>query len=145
MNELVAALKVYLANSYEMYFLAHGFHWNVEGRDFQQYHDFFGGIYEEVYDTVDDTAENIRKLGEYAPSNFKELLTASSVPETSITGTAISSMLSSLEAANAEVMDSIRAAYNLANTADEIGLSNYLQDRYDQHAKIRWKIRSASK
>lgn len=145
MDELVAALKVYLGNAYQMYFHAHSFHWNVEGINFPQYHDFLGDIYEEVYGTVDDIAENIRKLGEYAPSNFTQLLAASSISETSIRGNSVPSMLQSLDAANNEVMTSIRTAYKLAEGAGEIGLSNFLQDRYDQHAKLRWKIRSASK
>lgn len=147
MDELIAALKVYLANAYQMYSKAHGFHWNVEGRDFDQYHNFFSDIYEEVYGTVDDIAENIRKTNtaEYAPFGLATLAGLSTIPETKITGTAISAMLSDLDASNTEVMNSIRAAYKLAEAANEIGLSNFLQDRYDQHAKIRWKLKASSK
>ena len=147
MDELIAALKVYLANAYQMYTKAHGFHWNVEGRDFSQYHDFFSDIYEEVYGSVDAIAENIRKtnIGEYAPYGLATLAGLSTVPETKITGSAITAMLSDLDAANTEVMNSIRTAYKLAEAAGEIGLSNFLQDRYDAHAKHRWQIRVSSK
>ena len=147
MDELITALKVYLANAYQMYTKAHGFHWNIEGRDFDQYHGFFSGIYEEVYDSVDAIAENIRKtnLAEYAPYGLATLAGLSTIPETKISGTQLSAMLTDLDAANTEVMNSIRAAYKLAEAAGEIGLSNFLQDRYDAHAKHRWQIRASSK
>ena len=91
MDELITALKVYLANAYQMYTKAHGFHWNIEGRDFDQYHGFFSGIYEEVYDSVDAIAENIRKtnLAEYAPYGLATLAGLSTIPETKADTTTI--------------------------------------------------------
>ena len=52
---LVADLKVLLASSYAYQLKAHMFHWNVEGSDFAQLHEFFGNVYQEVFDSVDQT------------------------------------------------------------------------------------------
>ena len=49
MNELQAALKIALANTFVSYFKAHSYHWNVEGIDFSQYHSFFGDFYEDMH------------------------------------------------------------------------------------------------
>ena len=64
MDELNTSLKIVMANTYAMYFKAHGFHWNVEGKDFSQFHDFFSGIYQELFAAVDTIAEEIRALDE---------------------------------------------------------------------------------
>jgi ribonuclease R len=47
--ELVEALARLLGDNVVMYTKAHGHHWNVTGRDFSQFHEFFQEIYEDVY------------------------------------------------------------------------------------------------
>ena len=44
MDELVAKMKVVLADSFTLYMKAHGYHWNVIGPDFPQLHDFLGDL-----------------------------------------------------------------------------------------------------
>jgi len=70
MDELVQAMKKALADTFAFYLKAHGFHWNVEGRMFAQDHALFGTIYEEVYGSIDQFAEEIRAMDAYAPASF---------------------------------------------------------------------------
>ena len=82
MSALTNDLKTLLSDSVTMYFVAHGYHWNVEGSDFSQYHALFESIYEDVYSSIDPIAEDLRKLDEYAPftlSKFIDLRTVESV------------------------------------------------------------------
>ena len=59
---LTEDLKVLLASVNSLSIKAQNFHWNVEGDNFPQYHEFFGNFYEEVYSAVDKIAEYIRTL-----------------------------------------------------------------------------------
>jgi DNA-binding ferritin-like protein len=43
------------------------------------------------------------------------------------------------------VLASLREAYELAEEFDEIGLSNFIQDRYDAHKKHAWMLNSLLK
>jgi DNA-binding ferritin-like protein len=43
------------------------------------------------------------------------------------------------------VLSTLKNAYTLAEQYDEIGLSNFLQDRYDVHKKHNWMISSILK
>ena len=70
MNETADLLKKLLADTFAFYLKTHYFHWNIEGPDFPQYHDFLNNLYEDVYGAVDPTAELIRSIGEYAPGSF---------------------------------------------------------------------------
>ena len=81
MNELQAALKIALANSFVSYFRAQSYHWNYEGSNFSEMHDFFGGVYEEIYSSIDDLAERIRIIDDYAPSNLSNLLASSTIDD----------------------------------------------------------------
>jgi DNA-binding ferritin-like protein len=51
-------------------------------------------------------------------------------------------MLRQLQVDNQTMITSMNTAYILANAANEIGLSNFIQDRTDQHKMQAWMIRS---
>ena len=46
-------LKTLLGSTFVIYTKTHGFHWNIEGSDFPQYHKFLNKMYEEIYETID--------------------------------------------------------------------------------------------
>jgi starvation-inducible DNA-binding protein len=145
MDELNTALKIVIANTYAMYFKAHGFHWNVEGKDFSQFHDFFSGIYQELFVAVDTIAEEIRALDEYAPYNMTELASITTIKESNIYGVDVSGMLADLNDANASVIEALNSAHKLADAENNRGLLNLIEERLDVHAKHGWMIRASSK
>ena len=63
-------LKVLLASTQSFAIKSQNFHWNVEGRDFPQYHAFFDTLYGDVSETIDPIAEYIRILGHYTPGSL---------------------------------------------------------------------------
>lgn len=138
-------MKIVLANTYAMYFKAHGHHWNVEGKDFSQMHDFFSDIYEELFAGIDKIAEEIRALDEYAPYNMTELAKITTVTESNIFGTDVVKMLNDLLAANSSVIEALNTAHNLAESVNNRGLVNLIEERLDIHAKHGWMIRATSK
>jgi len=145
MDELKTAVKIVMANTYAMYFKAHGFHWNVEGKDFSQFHDFFSGIYEELFAAVDTIAEELRALDEYAPYNMTEIAKITTVTESSIYGVDVGKMLADLMSANAAVIEALNSAHRLAEAENNRGLVNLIEERLDVHAKHGWMIRASSK
>lgn len=142
MNELQAALKIALANTFVMYFKSHSFHWNVEGPNFQQYHSFFNDLYEELHDAVDPIAEHIRTLDAYAPVSLSDLYDAKTVMDESTLITDGKQMFASLLLANDTVIESLNKAFQLATYNNKQGLCNFLADRLDIHAKHAWQIKS---
>ena len=69
-DNLTIEMKKLLASTFSLYLKAHGFHWNVMGSNFPQYHDFFGEVYEMAHGEVDDIAEQIRQLGSFSPASY---------------------------------------------------------------------------
>jgi len=138
---LIDAVKVVLANNFALYLKAHYFHWNVEGPDFAQFHEFFENLYTDIYSSIDHFAEEIRALDAYAPGSFERYVELSQIKGEERILTA-PEMLRQLQIDNQTMIASMNTAYNLANAANEIGLSNFIQDRTDQHKKHAWMIRS---
>lgn len=144
MDQLVQSMKVVLANTFALYLRGHYYHWNVEGSDFRQYHLLFGDFYEEVYGAVDKTAEEIRALDAYAPGSLKRFLELSQIEgDESIPSN--TEMARRLMVENEKMIQSLVAAYKLAEQDEQLGLANFLQDRIDAHRKHRWMLKASTK
>ena len=145
MNELTTAIKVLLANATVMYYKAHQFHWNIEGTEFTQYHEFFGDLYTEVYGSIDPTAEWLRKLDDYAPVSIDELYKYKTLEEETTRVVLISDILASLLKANEEVLASLNKVFALAVAANKQGMADFIAGRIDAHDKHGWFLRASAK
>ena len=144
MEQLIEKMKVILGTTFGLYFKAHSYHWNIEGPDFAQYHDFLGNFYTAVFANVDPIAEHLRALDSYAPVALSRMLELSDVEETDIIPPALT-MLSNLKNDNERYMVHLRAGIAAAEATNEPAVSNFLQDILDQHQKQGWMLRSFTK
>lgn len=141
---LVENLKVALADTFAFYLKAQNYHWNIEGPNFPQYHEFLGKLYEEVYSAVDPLAELIRTLDVYTPGSLARFKELTSIEENDIVPDA-SNMLQNLHLDNLKVRMSLAIAYKAAEEAGELGIANFLQDRIQAHEKHSWMLKATIK
>jgi starvation-inducible DNA-binding protein len=144
MDELIKALKIAFASEFSFYLKAHYFHWNVEGPNFKEYHDLFGGIYEEVYNSIDDFAENIRKLNAYTPGSYTRLSMLTQITD-EMEILAAEQMINELLLDSVKIVKIFKMVYDLAEENGEHGLSNFLAERMDAHKKHSWMLRATQK
>lgn len=138
-NDLIAAVDKVLADGFVFYFKAHGFHWNVEGPNFSEYHGFFSTVYEQVFGNIDRLAEEVRALGSYAPRSLSQLLATTSLSENKTQLTAME-MIADLASDNQKILGTLLATQKMAEAANQVGLANYLQDLFDAHKKLAWQL-----
>jgi len=143
-DKVILSLKAALADSFVFYYKAHQSHWNVEGVLFAQFHDLFSKIYEEVYDSIDTLAEELRALDAYVPMSTATLRELSSIEEESITRDA-RGMAQALLDDISIVMKSLEMTYHFAELEHQHGLSNLMAERQDAFKKHRWMLRSTLK
>lgn len=134
-------LKKLLASSYAFTIKAQYFHWNVEGPNFSEYHEFFGKLYEEVYGSIDATAEYIRTLDSYAPGSFDRFKELSIIPEQTLVPRA-ELMFAELLSDNNLMLDLLRESFRVAGEENEFGIENFLAERIDAHGKHGWMLKS---
>lgn len=141
---LSESLKKLLANSYAFVIKAQQFHWNVEGSNFPQYHEFFGNLYDEVYASIDKTAEYIRTLDVYTPGSMERFIELSDIKgQTMIPRAEL--MFAELAHDNQIILECLHNCYELAGAEKQFGIENYLAERIDAHGKHGWMIRSILK
>lgn len=140
--ELSEELTELLADTFTFYLRAHGAHWNVIGTDFAEYHALFAAIYDDVYDSIDPLAENIRKIGVQAPFQLTQFMELRTLSDGDISTDARTLALDLL-AANDIVIRGIADAFNCATEYNEQGIANFLADRLDKHQMWRWQLSSS--
>ena len=132
-------LKIYLATVTSFYLKTHGFHWNVTGSNFPQYHALLDSIYSDVYGSIDPTAEYIRSLNEFAPASFSRYSELTKIEDqTKIPKAEL--MLKELLKDNDLIIEMLKDLFDEATEARENGIANFLADRQSMHGKWKWQL-----
>jgi starvation-inducible DNA-binding protein len=141
---LVDSLKILLGSTFSFYVKIHGFHFNIEGDNFPQYHAFLGDFYADVYGSIDPVGEYIRTLNSYTPGSltrFHELTIIQDqlkVPRAEL-------MMAELAEDNAKIIDLLNTCFAAAEEENKQGIANFIAERLDAHAKHAWMLRSILK
>jgi len=143
MEQLQLALNKVLADTFGMYYKAHTYHWNIVGQDFYQYHLFLNEIYQELFAAVDSIAEFLKAIDGYPPKKLSSLQQMMSIIESEPVNAL--DMINDLSVTNNLVLVSLMRAYQLADDAGELGVSNFIQDRIGVHQKHGWMLKATLK
>ena len=142
---LVDNLKTLQGSSFGLYLKIANFHWNIEGPDFTQYHEFLGDYYGDIYGTIDRLAEYIRAMDSYAPGSLARMSELSIIED--YTGPQISweQMFTILFTDGNTLLNFYKDSFKIADLENEQGIANYLAERIDTMQKRQWMIRSILK
>ena len=140
-DQLISQMKVLLASTFSLYLKSHNYHWNVTGPNFGQYHDFFGEFYTEVWESLDTTAEEIRKLDSFAPGSLSRYAEISRIEDETMIPES-NQMFKRLANDNDILIGQLYMARESADSLGEFGVVNYIEERISAHEKHRWMLRS---
>jgi starvation-inducible DNA-binding protein len=144
MNKLIEAMKVAFATHFQYYVKSHGFHLNLVGSDFSEFHQLFETIYDEAQDNIDSFAEHIRALDSLVPMAIPRIAELGKIKDQLSTQDAMKMTKELL--ADTELLNTLLAdVYDLAGAERCYGLQNYIADRIDFNAKMIWQLRSTTK
>ena len=138
--DLITCLRMLLANNVTVYFQAHGYHWNVKGINFAQYHEFFEEIYEDLYSAIDPTAEWLRKLNVDADFQLGDFLNNRSIQDAPVMPVNAIQMMKNLYASLEALEECTETCLEIATVANEQGLINFLGERLDMIEKWEWQL-----
>jgi len=139
--DLVDGMRVFLASNFALYLKTHGAHWNVTGMFFPQLHDLFGKQYQDLWDQVDLIAEKIRELDAFAPASCDKFSSLSVIDQ-------LGGVLDAKGYVERLLLDHERMImflnklFKVAEAANHQAIMNYIAERLDAHAKMRWMLRT---
>lgn len=144
MDKFHLALKTAFASEYVFAIKSQNFHWNVEGPNFPQYHELFGKIYEEVFGSIDDFAENIRKVGTYTPASLQRFSMLTQISDETEMLPA-EQMLAELYDDSEKMIKILKIVFDMSEELHFHGLSDFIAGRMDAHQKHSWMLRATLK
>ena len=141
--DLAEQLKKIWATNFQSYVLSHGYHVNLTGDDFYEYHKLFQKIYEFLQDNIDTQAELIRAIDEIVPFSLKrvtdltEVKDVEKVPEIAV-------MVTDIDAALYALIDLANDAFDQSQTDKEYGVNNYIAGYIQELNKFCWMLKASS-
>ena len=141
MNNLIDALRVYLASNFTLYLKTHFAHWNVTGMFFEQLHKMFEEQYNDLWDNVDTIAEKIRELDSHVTLTPQDQISLSVIDPSQQLGSP-KDYLRTLLNDHQRMIELLTNVFAIAEQSNNQAVMNYLADRLDAHAKMRWFIKA---
>ena len=130
-----------LADTYTLYLKTHNFHWNVTGPMFNSLHSMFMTQYNELWLSLDEIAERIRALDEFAPGSGSQYAKLSSIPEE--TGLPDwKGMVAQLVSGHEACTRTAREVFKRADEGNDQPTADLATMRMQAHEKTAWMLRS---
>jgi starvation-inducible DNA-binding protein len=136
-------LSKLLADEFVLYTKTRNAHWNVEGIDFLSKHKFFEEQYEQLDEIMDNVAERIRTIGEYAPGTLRQFLELTHLTEQARIKNDSAGFIRELLADHENVIIYLRE--NVSRLAEEFkdyGSSDFITQLMETHEKMAWFLRA---
>lgn len=125
------ALNGVLADSFALYLKTKNFHWHVSGPHFRDYHLMFDDQATQILETTDLIAERIRKTGNVTLRSIGDISRHQSLTDNNEPLVPAAEMLAELRDDNLKVIEVMRAAREVAETAKDSPTSSLLDEWID--------------
>ncbi len=137
-------LKVLLASTQSFAIKSQNFHWNIEGSDFPQYHEFYDTLYGDVSGTIDRIAEYITILGHYTPGSLQRYSELTIIEDQVRIPRAELMFMETLNDIE-RMLNVVVPMFDEATEERQQGIANFLAELQDLYGKKAWFIRSILK
>ncbi len=135
-------LQSYLSNLAVLNTKLHNLHWNVEGREFFQLHEYTEKLYDEFFVMFDDIAEIMKMKGEMPLVKMNDYLDNATIEELPAKRFTYDEVINAVEA---DLKEMKSLATRIRNQADEDGdfeVVAELEDHVAFYSKNLWFIKS---
>ena len=140
-NRVIDGLNQIVADTYALMALTHLAHWNVEGSDFFALHKAFQEQYENLFEAVDEVAEQVRSLDGFAIGGLATLAQAAGMNEFK-SPMPQKDYVAALIVAHEKVIDDATRVRDLAGGAGDLQTQDLMIKRLQWHEKTHWMLKS---
>ena len=132
------ALNAILADSYALYLKTKNFHWHVSGPHFRDYHLLLDEQAAQILATTDAIAERVRKIGSTTLRSIGHIARLQRIEDNDAEFVGAKDMLAELHRDNLKLVESLREAKEIVDTAGDNATSGVLDDWTDEAEERAW-------
>ena len=140
---IIRILNTLLSDEYVLYTKVKNYHWNVYGKNFNELHEFFGSLYEEIDVIVDKLAERVRFIGGKPYGTLTEFLQNTRLKEHAGQHPESKKMIKNLLADYESIIKYTRSDIEtMEHKYKDLGSIEMLTSFLSMHEKTAWMLRS---
>lgn len=143
--EISKALNALLADAFALYVKTKNFHWHVSGPNFRDYHLLFDEHAEQIFETTDEIAERVRKIGGRTLHSIGDIARHQRVKDNDETFVSPGDMLRELMNDNKAMMQNMRKAHALCDKHDDVATASILENFIDGTERRNWFLFEVSR
>ena len=135
-------MNTYLANLAVLNTKLHNLHWNVEGKQFMQVHNFTEDLYDDFFEKYDEVAEILKMKGEFPLVKLSEYQEAATIEELESKKYGVDEVLNEVLA---DLKEMKKLAAEIRNDADDAGdfeVVGAFEDHVAGYSQNIWFVRS---
>lgn len=142
---VATALNEIVADTFVLFMKTKNFHWHVSGPHFRDYHLMFDEQSEQIFSTIDELAERVRKIGRTTLRSLGQVTKLTSLVENEQSFVAPQDMLRELIDDHKRVIATMRKAHAVADDHEDVATASLLENVIDGAERRLWFLFEASR
>ena len=137
-KNLSSVLNALLADVFSLYLKTKNFHWHMSGPHFRDYHLLLDEQGEQIFAISDDIAERVRKIGGTTIRSIGHIAKLQRINDNDQQFVPARDMLLELHADNKALVESLRAAHEVAAKANDYATTSLIEVWIDEAERRAW-------
>jgi starvation-inducible DNA-binding protein len=137
-EEISAALRQLLADTFALYMKTKNFHWHMTGQHFRDYHLLLDEHSDQIFAMTDDIAERARKIGGTTLRSIGDISKHQRLEDNDEEDVSPKHMLSELSSDNQALTRYFRAAHETCEKYNDIATASLIEVWVDQTERRTW-------
>lgn len=142
---VAAVLNVLIADTFALYIKTKNFHWHVSGRHFRDYHLMFDEQAEQIFSSIDDLAERVRKIGGTTIRSIGHIAQLTKIANNDEAFVAPHAMMAELIRDHQAIVARMRAAHGVADEHNDVATASLLENLIDGAERRLWFLFETSR
>ena len=144
-EKISAAVNPLIADAFALYLKTKNFHWHVSGRHFRDYHLMLDEQGEAIFETIDELAERIRKIGGTTMRSIGHVAKLKTIDDNNESYVPPREMLRELMQDNRTTVVNMRKAHEVADKYNDSATTSILENFIDAAERRTWFLFEASR
>ena len=144
-SEISEQLNAILATTFALYLKTKNFHWHVSGPHFRDYHLLLDEQGEQIFNSTDDIAERVRKIGGTTLRSIGQISRLQGIEDNDESYVSPGDMLRELMSDNKKLIQAMRGCHEVCDKYGDVATASILENFIDQAERRVWFLFEASR
>jgi starvation-inducible DNA-binding protein len=144
-KDLSSVLNALVADVFALYLKTKNFHWHMSGPHFRDYHLLLDEHADQIFKITDDIAERVRKIGGTTIRSIGHIVRLQRINDNDQEFVPARDMLLELHGDNRALVESLRAAHEVASKANDYATTSLIEVWIDEAERRAWFLFEATR